>query len=41
MLVAVVAFSVFYLREALSWNHAVGVGLIAAGAYFIFAGPLR
>ena len=33
-------FSVFYLGEALTWNHAVGFGLIIAGAYFIFAGPL-
>lgn len=29
-------FSVFYLKEALSWNHAVGFALIALGAYFVF-----
>ena len=34
------AFSVFYLGETLTWNHAVGFGLIAAGAFFVFEGPL-
>jgi uncharacterized protein len=29
-------FSVFYLKEPLSWNHIVGFGFIAAGAFFIF-----
>ena len=29
-------FSVTYLRESLGWNHAVGFGLIALGAFFIF-----
>lgn len=29
-------FSVFYLREAIGWNHLVGFALIAAGAFFIF-----
>ena len=29
-------FSVLYLKEPLGWNHAVGFGLIAAGAFFIF-----
>jgi uncharacterized protein (DUF486 family) len=29
-------FSVFYLKEPLTWNHAVGFTLIAAGAFFIF-----
>ena len=29
-------FSVLYLKESLSWNHAVGFALIAAGAWFIF-----
>jgi hypothetical protein len=33
-------FSVLYLGEALTWNHAVGFGLIAAGAFFVFRGPL-
>lgn len=29
-------FSVLYLREPLGWNHAMGFGLIALGAWFIF-----
>ncbi len=29
-------FSVTYLGEALRWNHAVGFGLIALGAAFVF-----
>ena len=29
-------FSVTYLKEPLSWNHAIGFALIAAGAFFIF-----
>jgi uncharacterized protein (DUF486 family) len=29
-------FSVLYLKESLSWNHAVGFALIAFGAFFIF-----
>jgi uncharacterized protein (DUF486 family) len=33
-------FSVFYLKEAITWNHAVGFALIAAGAFFVFRGPL-
>ncbi len=31
-------FSVLYLKEPLGWNHALGFGLIAAGAFFIFQG---
>ena len=34
-------FSVFYLKEALTLNHAIGFGCIAIGAFFIFYGPLR
>ena len=34
------AFSVMWLKEPLTANHAVGFALIAAGAWFIFAGPL-
>ncbi len=34
------AFSVLYLKEAITWNHAVGFALIAAGAFFVFRGPL-
>ena len=33
-------FSVTYLGETLSWNHAVGFGFIALGAFFVFKGPL-
>jgi uncharacterized protein (DUF486 family) len=33
-------FSVLYLKEAITWNHAVGFAFIAAGAYFVFRGPL-
>ena len=31
-------FSVLYLKESLTWNHAVGFMLIAAGAGFVFYG---
>ncbi len=33
------AFSVVYLKEALTLNHVVGFGLIFAGAVVIFRGP--
>jgi uncharacterized protein (DUF486 family) len=39
-LVVFAGFSVLYLKEALTWNHAVGFALIAAGAFFVFRGPL-
>ena len=29
-------FSVLWLKESLTWNHAIGFALIAAGAFFIF-----
>ncbi|MES2667228.1 MAG: DMT family protein [Pseudomonadota bacterium] len=29
-------FSVFYLKEPLTWNHGVGFAFIALGAFFIF-----
>jgi uncharacterized protein (DUF486 family) len=29
-------FSIFYLKEPLTWNHAIGFSLIIAGAFFIF-----
>jgi uncharacterized protein (DUF486 family) len=35
-LVVFAVFSVLYLREPLGWNHAVGFGLLVAGAFFIF-----
>ncbi|MGV3490338.1 MAG: DMT family protein, partial [Devosia sp.] len=34
-------FAVFVLGEKLTWNHAVGFGLIFLGAFFIFRGPLK
>ena len=33
-------FSVLFLKEPLTLNHAVGFALIIAGAYFVFRGPL-
>jgi uncharacterized protein len=35
-LVVFSVFSVWYLKEAFRWNYAVGFGLIAAGAFFVF-----
>ncbi len=29
-------FSVLYLREPIAWNHLVGFGFIALGAFFVF-----
>jgi uncharacterized protein len=37
-LVVFAGFSVAYLKEPLTWNHAVGFMLIAAGAAFVFSG---
>jgi len=34
-----VVFSIAYLGEKLTLNHALGFVLIAAGAFFIFKGP--
>lgn len=39
-LVVFALFSVVYLKEALTWNHAVGFAFIALGAFFVFRGPL-
>lgn len=33
-------FSVTYLGERFTLNHAVGFGFIALGAFFVFKGPL-
>lgn len=33
-------FSVLYLGETLTWNHAVGFAFIGLGAFFVFKGPL-
>lgn len=35
-LVVFAGFSVFWLKEPLGWNHAIGFGFIALGAWFIF-----
>ena len=39
-LVVFAGFSVLYLKEPLTWNHALGFSLIAAGAFVIFRAPL-
>ncbi|MGE0425541.1 MAG: DMT family protein [Reyranellaceae bacterium] len=33
-------FSVLYLKEALTWSHAVGFAFIALGAFFVFKSPI-
>src|SRR3981081_653783 len=35
------AFSILYLKEPMTWNYAIGFMLVAAGAVFLFFGPLR
>jgi uncharacterized protein (DUF486 family) len=39
-LVVFAFFSVFYLGERLTLNHAVGFALIFGGAFFVFKGPI-
>jgi uncharacterized protein (DUF486 family) len=39
-LVVFAGFSVLYLKEPMTWNYAIGFALIAAGAFFVFRGPL-
>lgn len=39
-LIVFAGFSVLYLKEALTINHAVGFACIALGAFFVFKGPL-
>ena len=39
-LIVFAIFSVSFLGEKLTMNHAVGFALIIAGAWFIFRGPL-
>lgn len=39
-LIVFAVFSVAYLGEKLTLNHAAGFALIALGAFFIFRGPL-
>ena len=31
-------FSIYYLNQAITWNHVIGFALIAAGAMFVFRG---
>jgi uncharacterized protein len=33
-------FSIFYLGQGITWNHVIGFTLIAAGAFFVFRGPI-
>jgi uncharacterized protein len=37
-LVVFAGFSVLFLKEPLTWNHAIGFALICAGAWFVFQG---
>ena len=37
-LVVFVVFSVFYLKEGITWNHVIGFTLICGGAALIFRG---
>jgi uncharacterized protein len=39
-LVVFAGFSVLYLGERLTVNHAIGFALICAGAFFVFKGPI-
>ncbi|MET0194042.1 MAG: DMT family protein [Hyphomicrobiaceae bacterium] len=39
-LVVFMGFSVLFLREPITANHALGFGFIALGAFFVFKGPL-
>ena len=39
-LIVFAVFSVTFLGEKLTMNHAVGFALILAGAWFVFRGPL-
>jgi uncharacterized protein (DUF486 family) len=39
-LVVFAGFSVVYLKEAFTWNYAIGFAFIALGAFFVFRGPV-
>jgi uncharacterized protein len=39
-LVVFAGFSLLYLKEPITLNHAIGFALIAGGAFFVFRGPL-
>ncbi|MGB6104488.1 MAG: DMT family protein [Pusillimonas sp.] len=38
-LIVFAGFSVLYLKEAFTLNHAIGFALICLGAFFVFKGP--
>ena len=38
-LVVFAGFSILYLRQKVTYNHALGFALIAAGAFFVFRSP--
>ena len=40
-LIVFAVFSVFYLGEKFTINHAIGFALICAGAVFVFKGPIK
>ncbi|HWW63527.1 MAG TPA: DMT family protein [Sphingomonadaceae bacterium] len=35
------AFSILYLGQRITFNHAIGFTLIAAGAFFVFRAPIQ
>lgn len=39
-LIVFAGFSVLYLKEAFTWNYAIGFAFIALGAFFVFRGPV-
>jgi uncharacterized protein len=39
-LIVFAVFSVYYLGERFTINHAIGFALICAGAFFVFKGPI-
>ena len=39
-LVVFAVFSIVYLKEPITWNYAIGFAFIAAGAFFVFRGPI-
>jgi uncharacterized protein (DUF486 family) len=34
-------FSIFYLGQKITYNHAIGFALSAAGTYFVFRSPAQ
>lgn len=39
-LIVFAVFSIVYLKDAFTWNYAVGFAFIALGAFFVFRAPL-